>query len=128
MAKTKSTILIIEDEIGLRQLLRGKLEGEGFDVLEAENGKTGLEASLNHHPNIILLDIVMPVMDGLTMLKELRKDEWGKNASVIVLSNLNDAEKIGEGMEKNVYDYLVKSDWEPDDIVSLIKKKLAVRK
>jgi len=127
MVNKKNTILVIEDEIDLRALLKDKLESEGFDVLEAENGKIGLEMSLNNHPDIILLDIVMPVMDGLSMLKELRQDEWGKNAPVIILSNLSEVEKISAGMEKNVYDYLVKADWEPDDVVDLIRKKLGAK-
>ena len=124
MKTKKNNVLIVEDEIDLRRLLRGKLVNEGFDVLEADNGKTGLETALSQRPDIVLLDIVMPVMDGFSMLKELRKDEWGKNVPVVILSNLSENEKIGEGLEKNVYDYLVKADWEPDDIVDLIRKKL----
>ena len=128
MADKKNTILIIEDEIDLRELLKSKLEEKGYNVLEAENGKTGLETALSQHPDIILLDIIMPVMDGFSMLKELRQDEWGKNIPIIILSNLSEAEKISEGLEKNVYDYLVKSDWEPDDVVTLIRKKLGKNK
>ena len=124
----KYTILIVEDESDLRMLINSKLTEEGYNTLEAENGKVGLETAIAQHPDVILLDIVMPVMDGLSMLKELRQDPWGKEARVIILSNLSEAEKIGEGMEKNVYDYLVKSDWNPNDIVDLIKKKLAGRK
>ena len=128
MTDKRNTVLIIEDEMGLRQLLKSKLNNDGFDVLEAENGKTGLEISLSQHPNIILLDIIMPVMDGLSMLKELRQDKWGKDVPIIILTNLSETEKIDESMEKSVYDYLVKSDWEPDDVVNLINKKLGKRK
>ena len=62
-----------------------------------------------------------------TMLKELRQDEWGRSVLVIILSNLGEAEKITEGLEKNVFGYLVKSNWEPNDVVTLIRKKLAER-
>ena len=124
MANNKNTILIVEDEIDLRELLEKKLKIEGFNVLEAENGKVGLETALSQHPDVILLDIIMPVMDGISMLKELRQDAWGKNVVVIILSNLSEVERINAGLEKNVYDYLVKSDWEPDDIADLINKKL----
>jgi len=123
----KNTVLIIEDELDLRGLLKTKLISEHFEVLEADNGKIGLDISLSSHPDIILLDIVMPVMDGLAMLKELRQDEWGKTAKVIVLSNLNEAEKVSESLEKNIYNYLIKSDWEPNNIVSLIKKSLGIQ-
>lgn len=128
MPNNKSKILIVEDEEDLRQLIKTKLTSEGFDVLEAENGKVGLEMALSHRPDIILLDIIMPVMDGLSMLRELRQNEHEKKVPVIILSNLNEAEKIDEGLEENVYDYLVKSDWEPDDIVDLIRKKLGKTK
>lgn len=128
MADKKNTVLIIEDEVDLRHLLKEKLESEDFSVLEAENGKVGLETALSAHPDVILLDIVMPAMDGLSMLRELRRDEWGKKVVVIILSNLNKVGKISEGMEENVYDYLVKSDWEPNDVVDLIRKKLGIKK
>ena|SRR3989344_6686633 len=128
MANKKEIILITEDEVDLRQLLHEKLSLEGFDVLEAENGDAGLKAALEHHPDVILLDILMPIMDGLSMLKELRKDPWGATASVIILSNLSEAEKIQEGVEGNTAGYLVKSDWEPADIVTLVRKELAKRK
>jgi len=128
MADKKSVVLIVEDELDLRQLLQSKLVRENFDVLEAENGKVGLDTALSVHPDIILLDIVMPVMDGLSMLKELRKDAWGKDVPVIILSNLSEVEKISDGLENSVYDYLVKADWEPDNVVDLIRKKLAGKK
>jgi DNA-binding response OmpR family regulator len=128
MSNTNNTVLIVEDEIGLRQLLKMKLESDGFRTIDAENGKVGLETALSRHPNVILLDIIMPVMDGISMLKELRKDDWGKDAAVIILSNLSEAEKISEGAEKDVYDYLVKSDWEPDAVVNLIKRILEKQK
>lgn len=128
MENKKSTVLIVEDESDLRQLLRTKIESEEFNVLEAENGKVGLETALAQHPDVILLDIVMPIMDGLSMLKDLRQNDWGKSVPVIILSNLSEVEKISAGMEENVYDYLVKSDWEPDDVIDLIRKKLGIKK
>jgi len=124
MTNGKKTILIIEDETDLRQLIKSKLMNEGFNILEAGDGKVALETAKSQHPDIILLDIILPTMDGISMLKELRQDEWGKNVPVIILSNLSEAETISESVEKNVCDYLVKADWEPDDIVALIRKKL----
>jgi CheY-like chemotaxis protein len=125
MADKKNTILIAEDEIDLRSLLKNKLESEGFNVLEAENGKVGLEVAINQHPDMILLDIIMPVMDGLSMLKELKQNEQGRNIPVIILSNLSENEKIDDDVKKNICAYLIKSDWGPDAIVDLIRKKLA---
>lgn len=128
MKNKKNVILIIEDEAYLRKLLKEKLTKEGFEVLEAGDGKVGLETALNKHPDVILLDIIMPVMDGISMLKKLRQDAWGKNIAVIVLSNLNEVEKINESVEENAYGFLVKSDWEIDDIVTLIRKKIVENK
>lgn len=117
-------ILLVEDEVSLRQILAEKLRIEKFSVLEASNGKEGLELSLERHPDLILLDIVMPVMDGLSMLQELRKDEWGSNVPVILLTNLNDSTKEFESMEMGAFGYLVKADWKIDDVIAKISETL----
>ncbi len=119
-------ILIIEDERPILNALHDKLTREGFPILEAQNGKDGLEIALREHPDLILLDIVMPVMDGMTMLRELRKDSWGKDARVVVLTNLSDNEKIGEAISSGAYDYLVKTDWKIEDVVSKIRERLGI--
>ncbi len=120
----QQTILIIEDEVSLRNALRDKFTREGFRIIEAKNGEEGLETALREHPALILLDIVMPKMDGMTMLSKLREDTWGKDAKVIMLTNLSDSEKIAESGEKGVYDYLVKSDWKIEDLVHKVKERL----
>lgn len=124
--KNGKTILIVEDEGTLRKAIKKKLEKEGFEVFEAANGAKGLESALQKKPDLILLDMVMPIMDGLKMLKELRKDEWGENAEVIILTNLSDANKEMESFQKGVAEYLVKSDWKINDLVNKIKDKLLV--
>lgn len=117
-------ILIVEDEEPLRNALRDKLKSEGFQTLEAQNGEEGLQIALTQHPDLILLDVIMPVMDGITMLKKMRADEWGQTAQVVVLTNLNDNEKIAESMDAGSYGYLIKSDWKIADIVALVREKL----
>lgn len=124
MPNKKGSILIVEDEVELRTILKNKLQQYGFKILEAENGKTGLESALKDHPDIILLDILMPVMDGFSMLRKLREDSWGKNALVIILSNLSETHKIDDDIKESTSDYLVKSDWEPDDIVERILQNM----
>ena len=120
----QKTILIIEDEKTLRSILKTKLENNNFNVIEARNGKEGLETSLKKHPDLILLDIIMPIMNGMTMLKKLRKEGWGKDAQVMLLTNLDDTEKITESNKQNGYDYLLKTDWSIDDLINKIKNKL----
>ncbi|MDD4996048.1 MAG: response regulator [Patescibacteria group bacterium] len=122
----RKKILIVEDEISLRQALFDKFTRENFQALEAKNGEEGLEVALKERPDIILLDIIMPKVDGLTMLKSLRRDEWGKDVPVIILTNLNDAENVFHAVENNVYDFLVKSDWRLNELVERVKNKLQI--
>ena len=117
-------ILIIEDNKDLRSVLSNALSSENLTVLQAEDGEDGLRIALAEHPDLILLDIILPKMDGMTMLQKLRKDEWGRNAQVMILTNLMDAEKIDSAMSEGVYDFLVKSNWSLPDLVQKIKVKL----
>jgi DNA-binding response OmpR family regulator len=122
----KKTILIVEDEEPIRITLRDRLLDENFSVIEAGDGEEGLKAALTVHPDLILLDIIMPVMDGMTMLQKLRQDPWGEKAKVIILTNLNDTTNMVESIEYNTYEYLVKSDWKLDDVAKEIRKHLAI--
>lgn len=123
MAKQKK-VLVIDDEKVLMELLVSKMQQAGFAALGARDGQEGLDMALKEKPDLILLDIVMPKMDGITMIKKLREDKWGKSAPVIVLSNLNTAESVERSMAAGVFDYLVKVDYSLDDLVEIAKKKL----
>lgn len=81
------TILVIEDEDSQRKILCEYLISKGFSVLEALDGIEGLAIALREHPCLILLDVRMPKMDGMTMMHKLRSDAWGKKAPIIILSN-----------------------------------------
>lgn len=115
-------VLIIEDEQTLRGALVDKFTSEGFEVLEAKDGKIGLDLALKNSPDIILLDIIMPVMDGITMLKKLRADARGDSFKVLTLTNLSDGDKISETIDNGSLKYLVKSDWTLSDIVAKVKE------
>lgn len=121
---TEKTILIIEDEEAMRLALRDMIGFEGFSVLEANDGIEGLATALARHPDLILLDILMPKMDGLEMLHKLRKDTWGKNVPVIVLTNVGDKEEIAQAVEGNVFEYFVKTDIKITDVIAKIKERL----
>lgn len=123
----KKKILIIEDEASLMKALIDKFNKIGVEILIARNGEEGLAVALADHPDLILLDIVMPRMDGITLLKILRKDKWGSKVPVILLTNLSDAEKIVEAKDRGVSDYLVKSDWRIEDVAEVVKKKLKIK-
>ena len=120
-------VLIVEDEAPLRNAVSDILSFEGFDVFQAKNGQEGLDLALQEHPDIILLDLMMPIMDGLTMLEKLREDQdYGKTAAVILLTNINDPEKVAMATEAGSYDFLVKSDWNIEDVVHKIKGRLGI--
>lgn len=120
----KHKIALIEDDFIQASLIAEELIGSGFEVIRAADGKAGLDLILRERPDLIVLDIIMPVMDGITMLKELRKNEWGAQAKVVVLTNLNDENKIAEALGNQVFDYLVKTDWGLEDLVKRIKSRL----
>ena len=125
----KYTILVVEDEVSMLKALRGKLLDEGFGVLEAKNGEEGLLHASISHPDLILLDLIMPVMDGVTMLKKLRAgDGWGKTVPVIILTNLTMAEgkKDEDVVEDEFTHYLVKTDWKINDIVKKTREVLGL--
>ncbi len=124
----KKTILIVEDELAEIQALSDKFSREGFAVLKTTNGEEGLITALKEHPDLILVDVLMPVMDGTAMIKELRKDTWGKRVPVIVLTNVEgDCKSMKEIVkEQKCRCYLIKSSWKIDDIVARAKKELGM--
>ena len=127
MESSKNKILLItEDEPALRYVLRDKLSNIGFKVFEAADGEEGLAVALKERPDLILLDLLMPKMEGISMLKKLREDEWGKKVKVLVLTNLEDTNKISEAIEHGAEEYLVKSDWTIESIVSKVREKFGI--
>ena len=118
-------ILIIEDELAYVRLLRDKL-GHDYEILHAPDGKQGLHLALKEKPDLIMLDVRMPLMDGLTVLKELRKDaKYGQSARVILLTNLEASDKIVMRVTKDLPTYyFVKSDIELDYVLEKIQELL----
>lgn len=119
-------ILVVEDELAYLKLLNSQLTEKGYIVIEAINGKIGLEKAKKENPDLILLDIRMPVMDGMAMLSLLRKEEAGKKTKVIMLTNLEADDKIlGEVIKDQPTYYFVKSDIQFNDLLEKIKELLA---
>ncbi|MBP9758190.1 response regulator [Candidatus Dojkabacteria bacterium] len=118
-------ILLVEDEAPLLGAMTVKLKKAGFTVLQAYNGREGLEIAMKEFPNIVITDIVMPEMDGLQMIQNIRKDkQWGVSVPIILLTNLNDFNHVATAMEYGVHDYLVKSNWKLKDLLETVKNKL----
>jgi DNA-binding response OmpR family regulator len=118
-------IAIIEDDIVISQMYRMKFEAEGFEVQTADNGKTGVELVEKMRPDIILLDIRMPEMDGDEALKKIRATDWGKHVPVLVLTNLGDEEAPTSLKSLGIHSYIVKADFTPRQVVERVKQALA---
>lgn len=123
------SILIVEDEVSLRTILCDKFMREGFSVLNAKDGEIGLTVALEEKPDLILLDLVMPKMDGMTMLKKLRQvNDWSKAVPVMLLTNLgsDDESRMREIAEDAALSYLVKSNWSINDLTEKVKEALGL--
>jgi len=124
MGNKQKTILIVEDEETLRHVLSIRCTIEHFHVLEARDGEEGLMMTREQHPDIILLDLIMPKMDGITMLKKMKSDPAISDIPVIVLTNLSDNEAVSEAMENGVFDFLIKSNYTLDDVLKKVRAKI----
>lgn len=126
MEASKKIVLIVEDELPMLQVLKDKLQESGFATFQARDGEEGLQLSITQHPDVILLDLLMPKMDGMTMLTKLRQDAWGKNVPVIVLTNVSadtDATLKAIVTTQPAF-YLVKSDVKLEQVVEKIQQVL----
>ncbi len=124
MTDIKKKILIVEDEASLALALSNTLEQEGYEVAIAKDGDEGLRQSLQIHPDVILADLNLPKMTGIDMIKKIREDAWGKNANVIILTNLSNPGTLEGAMAVGAFYYFVKSDSSMSDIVQAIKRQL----
>jgi DNA-binding response OmpR family regulator len=120
-------ICIIEDDIAIVQMYRMKFLSLGYEVVVAGNGKIGLEIIENETPDIVLLDLMMPIMRGDEVIEALQKTDWGKRTKVVVLTNMGESEVPKSVKAPNVIDYIVKADMTPrqvaDKIHSILSKK-----
>jgi DNA-binding response OmpR family regulator len=119
-------ILIVEDELYLLQILCDKFKRAGFNVKRATDGGQGMDLATKEKPDLILLDIVMPMVDGVTMIKRLRADKRTEEIPVIIISNLSEVERITEvlGAKRGIIEYLVKSHWSLEGVVKKVKDTL----
>lgn len=118
-------IAIIEDDSAIHQMYRMKFESEGFDVQLAADGRTGVALVKTFRPDLILLDLQMPEVDGLSALRQIRAEEWGKHIPVIILTNLGAEESPKELQALGISGYIVKADLTPRQVVARVKEVLA---
>lgn len=118
-------IAVIEDDQAIAQMYRLKFEAEGYEVEMAANGKLGLELAEQMRPDIILLDLMMPEMNGDEMLQKLRATSWGKNIKVIILTNIGEQEAPDVIKHLGVRKFIVKAEMTPRQVAELVKDELA---
>ena len=120
----KKKVLVIDDDENLTTVLVDKLNFSNFDASSAPDGVAGLQKALEIKPDIILLDVKMPVMSGWEMLEKLRTDSWGEHAKVLMLTSLDKPETIAHAMEEGSTDFIVKTNYTLDQIVDKVKEVL----
>ena len=125
---SKKTVLMIEDEKKVIESYRPRLEKADFKVIEAYDGEEGLETALKKHPDLILLDLLLPKIEGMELLKRLRQDLWGKRVPVIIITNLYRPDWVATASELGVYEYLAKSGLSIDDVVLKVQLQFSGKK
>jgi len=117
----KLKILLIEDEEMLSSMYKTKFEKEGMEVDIAQDGEVGLEKAKSGNYNIVLIDIIMPKLDGFATLKQLREMEQYKTVPILMLTNLGQEEDIEKGKKLGATDYLIKANFTPSQVLEKIK-------
>lgn len=123
--KVLIVILVVDDDPMYVKIYEKKFTDSGFEVRVAMDGEEGLKMALEEHPDLILLDLMMPKMDGMTTMKKLREDAWGKTVPIIILTNLDASDKVLQGVvEDQPAYYIMKANSTPDDILEKARQIL----
>ncbi len=117
----EQTVLIIEDDKNIRDMYTDAFAGVGLTVYSAENGKEGIVLALEHHPRVILVDIMMRGMNGHQVVNEIRKDSWGKDAHIIYLTNMSDAENVIQAVAQKPEEYIIKSNASIKEVINTVR-------
>ena len=124
MIGNKATVLIVDDEAMVRDLYRVALEHAGYKVVEAADGEAGLELAITVGPDMILLDVRMPKMNGIEMLRRLKESDATNEIPVVVLSNFDEPSVVRESLELGAHGYLVKVGTDPRELGNVVEKVL----
>jgi len=119
-------VMLVEDDTFLANIYKTKFEMEGFKINVAENGEKGLEEIKKRKPNIVLLDILLPKMDGFAVLEAIKTDNTTKDIPVILLTNLGQKDDVEKGLDMGAVDYLIKAHFKPSEVVGKVKEVLKI--
>ena len=117
-------VLLVEDDTFLANIYQKKFEMEGFKITAVDNGQAGLDTARKLKPDVILLDILLPKMDGFTVLENLKKSDDTKDIPVILLTNLGQKDDVEKGVNLGAVDYLIKAHFKPAETVEKVRKAL----
>lgn len=121
MAKT---VLIVEDEQSMQRALKNKLEHAGFSVQTASDGEGAIAALQAGKPDLVLLDLIMPKLDGISVLRQMKADDKLRPVPVVILTNLSSGDKVAEAMQLGTFDFLVKANYSLDDVLRKVMERL----
>jgi len=124
MPKEKIKILLVEDDTFLLGMYATKFELDGFKVITAEDGEKAVRSALKELPDVILLDIILPKLNGFEVLKQLKQEPTTAKIPIILLTNLSQKDEIEQGLKIGAVDYLIKAHFMPSEVVEKIKKVL----
>lgn len=122
--KEQIHVLIVEDDIFLAEIYQKKFEMEGFKVSMANNGEKGLADIKKKKPDVVLLDILLPKLDGFAVLKAVKSDPAIKNIPIILFTNIGQKDDVRRGLEEGAADYLIKTHFKPSEIVDKVREVL----
>ena len=117
-------VLIVEDELSMQRALRSKLEQSGYAISTAADGIQAIEEMRKNRPDLVLLDLIMPRLDGISVLREMKKDEELRDLPVVILTNLSTGDKVAEAMQLGTFDFLVKANYSLDDVLKKVKERI----
>lgn len=121
---SEKKIILVEDDPFLRNLMLTKLQKEGFNVTEAFDGEDGLKKANELKPSLILLDLILPGINGFEVLQQLKSDPATSGIPVIILSNLGSRTDVEKGLKLGAYDFMIKAHFTPEEIVEKVKNAL----
>ena len=118
---TNTVVLIVEDDESILELYAAAFTQAGIKVLKAKNGLEGVKMALDNHPDAILMDIMMPILNGHEAVEKIRLDPWGRDAKVIFLTNMSDAENVFLAVEEGSEEYIIKANTPVKEVVNQVR-------
>ncbi len=121
MVKKNYKVLIVEDDVPILDLYDKKFTASGYTVVRAQDGGEGIKLAVSERPDAVILDLMLPVMNGFEVLKKLKKDKSSKDIPVIILSNYGEMPNITEGLLSGAVEYLIKVEHSPEEVVEIVQ-------